>query len=419
MPAIAGLRGTGDWVTDERPKNFRELILFRNPNGTAPLFALCAKIGEESVDDPEFAWWDEPNDVVRVRLNGALTNVATAFVVDSGDPTATFPDGGDAAGTNVGYGTATNLKPGDLLMEERATEPSIQTNEIILVTAVASATAFTASRSQAGTTAAGGGLVDNTFLIKVGSAYSEGSSAPAATSRNPIKYFNYTQIFKSAYEITRTASKTHARTGDPIANDKKRKIWDHSRDIELAFMFGQRFETTGANGKPLRFTGGLRSFISQTTTTIFGATTTLTQYLNAAYRVFDWDSTAGSERIVFAGNLYLNNLNFLAKLNSTVFFNDGTISAYGMKLREFAMPQGSFMIKTHPLLNRHPQYSASAFIIDPSAIKYRYITDTMFMDNIQTNGDDSKKGQWLTECGLEFRYAGRTLGYHGNFIAAA
>lgn len=58
MPAIAGLRGTGsgDWGTDERPKNFREMILWRNPNGSAPLTALMAKMRTESTDDPEFAW---------------------------------------------------------------------------------------------------------------------------------------------------------------------------------------------------------------------------------------------------------------------------------------------------------------------------------------------------------------------------
>jgi hypothetical protein len=418
MTAVAGLRGTGDWATDERPKNFRELILFRNPNGTAPLFALTAKIAEESVNDPEYAWWDEPSDLVRVRLNGALTNVATAVVVDSGDPSVAFPDGGDAGGANVGWGLARHLKPGDLLMEERATEPADQTNEIMMVTAVASDTAFTVARSQAGTTAAGGGIADNSFLLKIGSAYSEGSAAPDATTRNPIKFFNYTQIFKSAYEITRTASKTKTRTGDPIANDKKRKIWDHSRDIELAFMFGQRFETVGSNGKPLRFTGGLRDFISTTTTTIFGATTTLAQYLAATYRVFDWDTPAGNERIVFCGNNYLNNLNLLARLNSQVYF-EGIVRQYGLELRTFSLPQGTLYLKTHPLMNRHPQYSSSAFIVDASALKYRYISDTMFEDQVQTPGQDSKKGQWLTECGLEYRFAGRTLGYQGNFIAAA
>ena len=38
MFGIAGLRGTGDWGLDERPKSFREGILRFNPNGTAPIF---------------------------------------------------------------------------------------------------------------------------------------------------------------------------------------------------------------------------------------------------------------------------------------------------------------------------------------------------------------------------------------------
>jgi hypothetical protein len=70
-------------------------------------------------------------------------------------------------------------------------------------------------------------------------------------------------------------------------------------------------------------------------------------------------------------------------------------------------------------MNRHPQFFSSAFIIDASALRWRYITDTMFEDNIQTPGQDSQKGQWLTEGGLEVRYAGLTLGYHGNFIGVA
>jgi len=56
MAAVAGLRGTGDWATDERPKNFREYILWRSPNGTAPIFALMSRVQKESVNDPEFSW---------------------------------------------------------------------------------------------------------------------------------------------------------------------------------------------------------------------------------------------------------------------------------------------------------------------------------------------------------------------------
>jgi hypothetical protein len=50
MSGVAGLRGTGDWGTSERPTNFRERILFISPNGNAPIFALTSKAGKYNVN---------------------------------------------------------------------------------------------------------------------------------------------------------------------------------------------------------------------------------------------------------------------------------------------------------------------------------------------------------------------------------
>lgn len=409
MTAVAGLRGTGDWGPDERPKNFRELIMWRNPNGSAPLFALTSRIGSESVNDPEFSWWDEPNDLIRLQLDDAtdMTPSDTTVTVDSGDPDASNP------GRN--YGLATHLKPGDLLLVEKAESPNYD-NEIVQVVTVTSATSFVVTRGVAGTTAAV--IPDDSHFTKIGSAYAEGTAAPDATSRNPIKYSNLCQIFKSTYEVTNTAKETKARTGNVVTNDKKRKVFDHSRDIELAFMFGVKFETTGANGKPLRYMGGLREFIPADTTTIFGATTTLTQWLDATSPVFDFDTPAGDERILFCGNGYLNKLNNLAQLSGEINFTD-TIKAFGMNLRRFTLPQGTLFIRAHPLMNRHALYTNSAFIIDFASLKYRHLRDTMPKDNIQGNDEDTQKGQWLSEISLEVHRGGLTCGYHGDFSAAA
>ena len=212
MTAVAGLRGSGDWGTGERPKNFRELILFRNPNGTAPIFALMARVQKESVNDPEFSWWDEPNDLIRLQVNGELDSAALTVVVDSADPSAGTPD-------NV-WGTAQHLVEGDLLLVEPLTDVSTFDNEVLEVVSSSSDTTFVVKRGRAGSSAAT--IVDDAFLTKIGSAHAEGTAAPSATSRNPIKYFNFTQIFKTTYELTNTATVTKLRTGDPVANDKKR-----------------------------------------------------------------------------------------------------------------------------------------------------------------------------------------------------
>ena len=410
MAAVAGLRGTGDWGTDERPKNFRELILWRNPNGGTPLTALMAKVGKESTDDPEFSWWDEPVDIVRLQVNGALTASDTTVVVDSADPSASAPG-------NV-WGVAKHLVPGDLVMVEPASDAAVFNPEIVEVDTVISDTQFTVKRGVAGTTA--GTIADNTYLLKIGSAYSEGSPSPKAASRNPIKYFNYCQIFKTTYELTNTALVTRTRTGDPLANDKKRRMWDHARDIEFAMLFGQKSETTGDNGKPKRTMAGLRAQIPATTTTVFTAAVTISSFLDAVYKVFDYETPAGDERIVLCGNVALNELNKVIQTdaNTQIQFG-GQIKVYGMNLRELILPQGRLLLRTHPLLNRHSLYTKSMWIIDFSALRWRFMKgrDTHFKDNVQLPDEDTRKGMWLTEGGLEVRYGGLTCGYLGNISA--
>ncbi len=415
MAAVAGLRGSGDWGTDERPKNFREFIMWRSPNGSAPMFALMSRVQKESVDDPEFSWWDEPNDLLRLQVNGALGVGDTTVVVDSSDPSATAPG-------NV-WGVAKHLVPGDLLLVEPATDVATFANEYIKVVSIVSDTQFTVERGAAGSTAAA--IANDLFLLKVGTQFSEGSAAPASATRNPIKYFNYTQIFKTSYEITRTAGATRARTGDPVANDKRRRSFDHARDIEMALLFGSKSETTGANGKPQRTMDGLRKYIPSATSTMLGASYTLDDFLDAISPAFDFDTPAGDTRIAFVGNSALNFLNkkiaaasgSVAKWDAVrINFNSGA-KQFGMNFIEFTVPQGRILLKSHPLMNRHGLYKNSMFMVDFSSIRWRPLrgADTKMMDNIQNKDEDLRRGQWLTEAGLEVRFGGLTNAYIGGF----
>ncbi len=419
MSGVAGLRGTGDWGTDERPKNFREMILFRNPSGSAPIFALMARVQKESTDDPEFAWWDEPNDIVRLEVNGTLTSSDTSIVVDSSDPSTSAP--------GTVWGTATHLKPGDLLLVEPTTDNATFDHEIIEVISVDSDTAFTARRGAAGTTAAA--ITDDDFLFKLGSNYSEGSAAPDSASRNPIKYNNFTQIFKTSYEITKTAAKTRLRTGDPIANEKKRAAFDHSRGIETQILWGVKNEGTGDNGKPLRTFDGLRKFLPSANVDILTsgwdlATVSGNNLLDILSPMFDFDTPAGDTRIVFAGNGALNRFNVAAmrttNLGSTMINFTGMTKVFGMNFQEFQIPQGRILIKSHPLMNRHALYKNSMFIVDFSALRWRPMRgrDTSFTDNVQAKDEDLIRGFWQTEAGLEVRYGGLTCGYIGGFGTA-
>lgn len=410
MSGIAGLRGTGDWGTDERPKDFRESILFFSPNGDSPIFALTSKAGKKSVSDPEYAWWAEANTVIRLQVNGALTSGDTTVAVDTPDPTATT--------MSALYGTATHLKAGDLLLVEKADQATFD-NELVMVDTVLSDTSFTIKRAQGGTSAAS--IADDSFLTLIGSSYAEGTAAPRATSKNPVKFNNYIQIFKDSYEITGTADNTTARTGSAWSNDKKRKLFKHAADIEWAIMFGRKNESTGDNGKPIRFMSGLREQIPAANTTVFGAAVTAATFLNAVTPVFDFDLGGGDTRMGFCGNTARIEMGKVIQGTTGIRMELGsTIKVFGLAFQEFITPMGRVLMKSHPLLSRHPRYSKSMFLVDFAAVKYvtqKGRPDGKTYDDVQAKDEDVRRGYIQSDCSLMVDGGGLTCGYLGNISA--
>ena len=76
-----GMRGTGDWVTDQRPMNWRQQILYLYPNGHAPLTAMLSMMGSKKVDDPQFHWWTQEQTSVGGTVAGVYTvpDLSTAY----------------------------------------------------------------------------------------------------------------------------------------------------------------------------------------------------------------------------------------------------------------------------------------------------------------------------------------------------
>ena len=409
MPAIAGLRGSGDFSTDERPKDFREMIMWRSQRGVAPLTALMSRAKKSKVADPEFSWWDEAQAIVRLQVNGALAAADTLVTVDSPDPTDTNAD-------RV-YGTATNLVPGDLLLVEKATETTTYDNEIIEVVQVLSATQFIVKRGQAGSSA--GSIANDVFLLRIGSAFAEGTAEPKSASRNPVKFYNYCQIFKTAYELTGTTMAiSNLRTGDALANDKKRRMWDHATNLEHALIFGRRSETVGENGKPKRTTAGIRALLPSSRVKIYSAAVTAFDLLDDLYKMFDYETGAGDERIGFCGNGALNELQKIVMASGDLTWGN-VVNAYGFDFQELRLPQGRIFFRTHPLFNQHSLYTKSILCVDFDALRWRHTAgrDTHPQDNLQNKGEDVRRGQWFTEGGLELNYAGLTCQYLGNISA--
>lgn len=396
MATIAGLRGTGDWGVDERPKNFRETILFLEPNGMSPLQSLLSKMGSEGTDDPEFNWWEEKLTHVRLQVQTEAAAGVTTLVIKSGT-------------------TALDAVAGDLFIVESA--GGMWANEIITVTDNPTlATSLKVARGAAGTTAAT--IAADAYITKIGNAFAEGTLSPKATTRNPVKLKNYCQIFKTTYEITETAKVTKSRTGPVMEKDKKRKLFDIMRDMEMASIYGGASETVGANGKPLRTTGGLLSHITTHRTQFGSGGTTLDEdnLIDFFSQVFNFDGQgAGNERLAFVGNTALTAINKLARNSSStrINFDKEMTMVYGMSFTKWILPQGTIYFKTHPLFNIHPELSQAMMVINPKGIKERPLRKLKFKDNVQAPDADYQKGQWIAETGFEFNHE-ETMAFAGG-----
>lgn len=373
MPAVLGLRGSGDFSSDERPKNWREMILYLFPNGEAPLTAMLSLLKSEATTDAEFNWWEKRLPTQRMQVNGALSAGETTIVVDSG---------------------AKDAVKGTVILVE-------STSELLLVSSdPANDTQIPVTRSYGAVPITN--IADDAMLVIIGNVHAEGEGVPTAKTYAPTKKFNYTQIFRMPLYLTRTARRTKLRwdSQGPYREAKREALSLHSIEMEKSFIWGEAIEDVGANGKPRRMTGGILSFITTNKGgTLFNQAGTLTiaeleQICEAIFRY------GKNEKLVLCGSTFLSAVTTLARTDGTINLTPAS-KDYGLKITEWRSPFGSLMFKLHPLFNQHPEWRKNALVLDVSNLKYRYVDDTMFIKNRQDPGLDASMDEFLTECGLE------------------
>ena len=229
MAAIQGLRGTGEFSSDFRPKNYRELYTLLEPQGNAPLNALLAMGSSEATDDPEFKNFRDELPDRKMKVNGAVASTSTTTItVDASD------DNKFAINGSIVINSATG--------------------EVMHVTADTTGTTLTATRNIGGTAHQ---IADDADLFIAGYAASEGGSAPTAISFDAVVANNFCQIFRTAFSVSNTLNSTHLRTGDKMDEAMTKALKLHMSDIERAMLFGVKHESNGSTAQPTRFTGGL------------------------------------------------------------------------------------------------------------------------------------------------------------------
>ena len=419
MGAFLGMRGTGDWQADERPKSWREMILFLYPNGDAPLTAIMSKMGEEKVSDAEFNWWTKSLPT----QGGAVTGVYTDFAMSSA-----YTSGGVAGAllyVKVAEAVADEIRVGHQVVMRDASDYAVDVNaKVMAVNKNGALSCITVKLLEADDNSTSHDLSDADTILVVGSINAEGAYMPTGVSYNPVKYNNYTQIFRTPLSITRTARETKYRTGDKYKEMKREALELHGIEMEKAFIFGVPTEGTGDNGKPERTTGGIRHMVRT-----YKAANVSSFKLATAYSGKQWEDVGGGEhwldtyleqvyrygsgeKIALCGSGALLAIQRLAKSGGHIQLSPQTTS-YGIKVQQWITPFGTLYMKTHPLMSHEATLRNSMMILEPKNLKYRYITDTTFYGEGEAkqssqgnnaNRKDATDEEYLTECGLELHH---------------
>ena len=372
MAAIQGLRGTGQFDSDFRPKNYRELFTLLEPNGNAPLNALLSMASSEATDDPEFAnFRDElPERKLSINNGAGYNDSATDLVIDSGADNLFA-----VAGTIV---------------------VNSATNEVMRVSADAGSTSLTVERNIGGTSHA---ITDGDELFIAGSAYAEGASSPTGVSFDATVASNFTQIFRTAFTVTETLRSTNLRTGDKEDELATKALKLHMSDIERAMFFSRKHEKDATSANPLRFTGGLMNTITNVIDRSTNTNTMTEKQFDDAL-IEDIFAFGSKQKIMFCGAKVAGHLQQFGKNRWQPTVVEGT---YGVNLTQYSTFAGDLMVHLHPQFRQVPGMDNAAVILDFPYLSYRYLEgrDTQLLRDRQANDADQVKHEYLTECGLE------------------
>ena len=273
-------------------------------------------------------------------------------------------------------------------------------------------------------------LADNDECQIVGTSFGEGTGSPDTFSDTIEDDYGYTQIFKTACEMTNTAIATRYRG---YANEFDRiwaqKLREHKVDIERAMLFGQKARVNG-----LQYSEGLVGHIVKNVAPVTDNSAFSYSSGNAYYRsvaqaeltydrlladlevIFDPARGGSSERLVLASLpviTFFNKMGDGAFIDASVGHANGPYrvnmnnvqGSFGHQLMEINTVHGSMFLVKEPLFRG----IASGFMLmaDMSKLAYRPLVgnglnrDTQIMTNVQNADEDLRKDMILTEAGLE------------------
>ena len=394
----------------------------------SPFFVYLSKVSKVATTDPVFRFlenrskidWTNRSFTADSALGSLAAGVSGQVAFDSGGAAVDYLIKGMVVAVEVVDGKSHAIVRLDSVSHE-TTQSTCQVTVLSL-----------GNSSESGYDA----IADGDSCQIIGTAFEEGSGSPDVWSKSLDDDFGYTQIFKTAAEMTNTAIATNYRG---YANEWDRiwnlKLREHKVDIERAMLFGQKGRQNGVQSSAglvgdiiVRTTAGTPGSLSYSSGNPYFAAAassaiTYDTFLSDFEVFFDPARGGSSSKLALAG---LPVISYFNKLGADAFVNktlvDGTSTAvndvsnlrYNMSSRDGAFGHKVQMINTvHGDLNliREPLFrgmtAGMLLLADMNQLAYRPLVgnginrDTSITTNVQQADEDLRKDMILTEAGLE------------------
>jgi len=406
-----------------RIHNFGDRVAELAPD-ESPFFVYLNKVAKVPTNDPVFRFLENRS---KIDWTSRSFNVKTTALTDVvADSSYTI---------KVDEGSANAVKflvKGMVFSVETVTNKSLVQFRVEGVTHNSADTDVTARCIALTDASSGGGgyndVADNDECQIIGTSFAEGSGSPDVWSSQIDDDFGYTQIFKTAAEMTNTAIATNYRG---YANEWNRiwnlKLREHKVDIERAMLFGMR-----ARSNSVQYSEGICGHILQNgEAAAFGGasyTSGAPYFFAEASSAMEYDDLLGDFEVLFdparGGNkskLALASrpvLTFFNKLGSTgmvdlsiandkMYGYDITArnGQFGHQITQVNTIHGDLSIVAEPLFRGIS--SGYMALIDLDHVSYRPLAgnglnrDTHIITNVQQADEDLRKDMIITEAGLE------------------
>ena len=405
-------------IPSRRLYDFSDRIAELAPD-ESPFFVYLSKVGKVPTSDSQFRFLEDRTKVSMTDRTfttssnlGAIAEDTTDTMTVSSSPWLIKGMVIMVSSTISGMGEGTNAATCVITAVNSATEIEVR---------------WLRENSTSAVTIDGSSTAVNCQVI--GTAYAEGSGAPDVFSQEMDNDYGYTQIFKTACEMSNTARATVYRG----YADEWQRIWnlklrEHKVDIERAMLFGQRASVGG-----IQYTEGIVGHIIAEGAAPVTDTTKLSYVEGAAYHKsiasgsVTYDNLLGDLEVVFdparggsSSKLALCSLPVISlfnKMGNNGFIDastDGTQAQYmleraqgsfGHKVMKVDTVHGDLTLVKEPLFRGLS--STFMALVDLDHVSYRPLVgnginrDTAITTNVQQADEDLRKDLILTEAGLE------------------